>query len=720
MPARRAVRSKPPKKSAKSAVPKRALRPEDLLRLVVVSDPRMSPDGTEVLFARKHVGEKNDYVTNLGIVSAEGGDPRQFTSGGKDAHGRWSPDGSRIAFIGEREKSRPQIHLISASGGEAVALTKFPEGKIRAFKWSPDGTRLAVAFRETHPDWTACAKKDRERNGASTPPRVIENLYYRLDGDGYFGGQRHKLYVVDVATGDHALLFDQDEPGTFDFDWSPDSSELAVVANPHEDAVLRPWRSSLYRVNAKTGRAKELPGLPEGKKGAVRWSPDGKRIALSLAAGREIWGIRNFRLFVCDAEKGTPRDLFADNDYCLMGTTTSDVADINIAANLFWHPAGKQIFFQLGWHGEQHVASIGADGGGVVLHTSGRQVIVPGDFDTEGGRLALTVSDPLAPPEVAVLAIQRERGAGFPACRADDTGMADSGRQGCLPHEEPRTLTDVNGPLLAELELAMPEPVWLDTTSGTKLHAWIMRPPATRTLEASGSLEKSKHPAVIEVHGGPHLQYGETYFHEFQTLVAAGYVVAYPNPRGSKGYGEQHCLAVQANWGGPDWEDVCALRDHLKQQPDVDAKKLGIMGGSYGGFMTNWAIAHADDFAAAVTDRCVSNLVSMAGSSDIPLIRGGSWESNAWDDIEAIWEQSPLKHFAKVNTPTLVIHSEGDLRCNVEQGEQVFASLRHRGVPTRFVRYPPETSHGMSRVGPPDLRIDRLRRILEWWEQYLS
>ncbi|MEX0716242.1 MAG: S9 family peptidase [Planctomycetaceae bacterium] len=690
------------------------MRPEDLTRFVVVSDPRMAPDGSRVLFARKHIGEKNEYVTNLWVVPVEGkspgaGAPRQFTAGGKDAHGRWSPDGSRIAFIGERgkgkEKSPPQIHVISAAGGEAAPLTDFPEGKIRGFKWSPDGTKLAVAFRETHPDWTADAKKSREASGASTPPRVFESLYYRLDGDGYFGEQRFKLYLVDAATGESTLLFDRDEPGTFDFDWSPDSSELAVIANPHDDAVLRPWLSSLFRVDAQTGEVREVPGLPEGKKGCVRWSPDGTRIALAIAPGREIWGIRNFRLFVCDSEKGNPRDLFEKHDLCLMAVTSSDVAEIDFATNLFWRPNSDEIFFQLGRHGEQHLASIGVAGGDVAVHTSGRRVIVPGDFDRAGECLAACASDPLAPPEIAVLG----RGAGFPPGRVDEGGISETGRQGCPPH----LLTDFNGPLLAELDLAMPEPTWLDTPSGTKLQAWILRPPA------SAPLAVSRRPAVIEVHGGPHLQYGETYFHEFQTLAAAGYVVAYCNPRGSKGYGEAHCLAIQANWGGPDWEDVCVLRDHLKSLPDVDPQKLGIMGGSYGGFMTNWAIGHTDEFAAAITDRCVSNLVSMAGSSDIPLIRGGSWDSNACDDIDLIWEQSPLKHFANVSTPTLVIHSEGDLRCNIEQGEQVFAALKHRGVPTRFVRYPPETSHGMSRGGPPDLRIDRLRRILEWWREYL-
>ena len=158
----------------------------------------------------------------------------------------------------------------------------------------------------------------------------------------------------------------------------------------------------------------------------------------------------------------------------------------------------------------------------------------------------------------------------------------------------------------------------------------------------------------------------------------------------------------------------------MQQQPFIDSKRMGVMGGSYGGYMTNWSIGHCQDFAAAITDRCVSNLVSMVGSSDLPLITGDYWNANSWDNTEEIWEQSPLKHFGNVKTPTLVIHSEGDLRCNVEQGEQVFAALKLQNVPSRFIRYPTSTSHGMSRYGPPDLRQHRLNEILRWWEEYLG
>ncbi|MGH7127406.1 MAG: alpha/beta hydrolase family protein, partial [Planctomycetaceae bacterium] len=185
-------------------------------------------------------------------------------------------------------------------------------------------------------------------------------------------------------------------------------------------------------------------------------------------------------------------------------------------------------------------------------------------------------------------------------------------------------------------------------------------------------------------------------------------------------YGEQHCASIRGCWGATDWEDVQAVVQYMKTEPYIDRQRMGIMGGSYGGYLTNWAIGHTDDFAAAITDRCVANLVSMVGSSDLPLVPGEYWEGNSWDNTKELWNQSPLKYFGNVKTPTLIIHSEGDLRCNVEQAEQVFAALKLRGIPTRFVRYPASTSHGMSRGGPPDLRIHRLNEILDWWRKHLT
>ena len=673
---------------------KRAITAEDLLRLRGVADPQISPDGKTILFVEKHVGGKNEYETNLWVVAVDGtgakraAEPRQFTSGKRDGHGRWSPDGEKIAFISGREKEKPQIYVMALTGGEAAPLTRFPEGSIKAFKWSPNGRMLAVAFRETHPERTSEAKKDREKTGASTPPYVIDDFHYRYDGDGYFGAQRFQLYVVDAQTGAHRLLRTE-RAGSFDFDWSPDSSELVMAVNVNREPLLVWWKDDLLRVDAKTGKSQRIDDVPVGPKQTVSWSPDGRFIAFAGREGKESWGVHNVRLFLYDLKNKQTRDLSGGEDYCLAAATLSDSAEPSFGAHFEWSTDSRRIYTNIGWHGESHIASISATGGSWTFHTKGRANISLGNFSADGTRAALVIADAATPTEVAVGTFAGEGGP-----------LAT------------KILTRLNKPTLDELEISQPEAHWIESTDGTKVQVWVIKPP--------GFKPGRKYPTVLEIHGGPHAQYGETFFHEFQVLAAAGYVVVYSNPRGSKGYGDAHCAAIKGNWGQADWRDMQAVISFMKGLPFVDTARMGVMGGSYGGYMTNWIIARTGEFAAAITDRCVSNLVSMVGSSDLPLVPGEYWRGNSWDDTEAIWEQSPLKHFGNVKTPTLIIHSEGDLRCNVEQAEQVFAALKLRKVPTRFVRYPSSTSHGLSRSGPPDLRIHRLQQILEWWKNYLG
>jgi dipeptidyl aminopeptidase/acylaminoacyl peptidase len=670
---------------------RRRIAPEDLLRLQTVSDPRIAPDGSLIVFVKRHV-EKNEYVSNLWAVSARGGPPRQFTSGGKDSSPRWSPDGRWLAFIGGREKHQPQLYKMRAAGGEAVPLTSFPEGAISGFKWSPDGKRIAVSFREQDPDWTEKAKKRRQDEKLSPPPRVIDDWWYRMDGDGYFNAQRFELHLVDAESGAGRRLFTKDKLGDPSFDFSPDGRELAIATNRSPRALVEPWKAELVRLDIQSGKLRPVPGLPPGPKSCVAWSPDGKRIAYAGRAGKDgLYSPENLELFVCDPRRGGARSLTASEDCCLLAIVIGDVSEASFAANLRWSPDSRRLYFAVGRRGETHVASAPARGGKVTFHTRGPLQHELGSFSADGRLLALTVGSAASPAEVHVARVAGGRQPGRLRARA---------------------LSDLNGSLLSELELSKPARHWVRAADGARVEVWSLRPP--------GRPSRRRVPAVLEIHGGPHAQYGETFFHEFQVLAAAGYAVFYSNPRGSKGYGRAHCAAIRGKWGAADWEDIQAVTAFMKTRPFVDPRRLGIMGGSYGGYMTNWAIGHTNDFAAAITDRSVSNLVSMMGTSDFPEEPDAYFPGNAWDRPEALWEQSPLRYFGNVATPTLVIHSEGDLRCSVEQAEQVFTALKLRRVPARLVRYPSSTSHGMSRSGPPDLRIHRLRQILAWWKQHLG
>ncbi len=688
-----ATKSQARRPAAKAAGKKRPCEASDLLKFHFVSDARISPDGQSIVFVKKHAGEKNEYVNNLWMVGrTEGstsswGEPRQFTGGGKDTHPRWSPAGDRIAFVAARTKGKPQIFTMSAAGGEATPLTKFPEGSIGSFRWSPDGKWIAATFRTQDSQWTDEAKKERLEKGLSDPPRVLDHYWYRLDGDGYFNDERYHLYLVDALKGDHRVLYTKDTLGFFSFDFSPDSRQLVVSTNSDRRAGLKPWNDEMFRIAVGTAKVTPIPDLPRGPKDSVRWSPDGKWLAY---AGREgpdgTYSTENLHLWVCDPVRGGARCLTDKEDYCLLAPPISDTADIAFHPVIEWSPDAKRVYMQIGWQGEMHLASVRPGGGAISFHTNGEGVHSLGGISADGRAAALVAGSATRLEEVHVADLRGERA-------------------------DVQAVTGFNAPLLAELELSAPTSHWIRTADGTKVQAWVILP--------AGHRAGRRYPAVLEIHGGPHAQYGVGYFHEFQVLAAAGYVVVYSNPRGSKGYGRDHCAPIRGHWGGADWVDLQAVMEFMKSHGAIDAKRMGVMGGSYGGYMTNWAIGHTDDFAGAITDRCVSNLVSMFGSSDFLEPPDLYWPGNSWDRPEKLWEQSPLKYFGNVKTPTLIIHSEGDLRCNIEQAEQVFSALKLRNVPARLVRYPRATSHGMSRAGPPDMRLHRLDQILKWWKKYL-
>lgn len=687
------ARSQRPSRPSRPAAKRRGSRrrpitPQDLRRIHFVSDANISPDGDTVVFVRKEIGERPTYWSDLWTVATDGkSEARRFTAGGKDRVPRWSPDGTQVAFVGGREAAKPQIYLIGRHGGEAAALTRFPEGSIGAFAWSPDGARLAVSFREEDPEWSEAAKKARRENEEPDPPRVIDDWWYRLDGDGYFAARRFHIYLVDVATGEHRLLYDKDVLGGATFDWSPDGRELVVATNRDRKALIRPWKDELVRIHAGTGKIRAIPKLPEGPKTAPRWSPDGKRIAYLGRLGTDgVYSVENLHLFVCDPAQGKARDLMAKTDYCLLANPVTDTAEVGFMTPPLWNRNSREVFVQIGWHGESHVASVNLRGQ-VTLRTEGPFDMALGNRSADGTRLALTVASSTRPAEAFLGVVNKT-------------------------NVRPVALTACNESLLGELDLVKPRSVWVRTPDGTRVQTWVLLPPAAS--------RRRRMPAVLEVHGGPHAQYGVGFFHEMHLLAAQGYVVFYSNPRGSKGYGRDHCAAIRGAWGTADWVDIQAVADYMEAQSFVDPKRLAIMGGSYGGYMTNWAIGHTTRFRAAITDRCVSNLVSMAGNSDFIEAPDDYFPGNFWDKPEARWEQSPIRYFGNVRTPTLIIHSEGDLRCNVEQADQVFTALKLRNVPTRFVRYPRSTSHGMSRMGPPALRIHRLEQILGWLETYLK
>jgi dipeptidyl aminopeptidase/acylaminoacyl peptidase len=665
---------------------KRGAIPEDLLRIVTVSDPFIDRAGRSILFTRKHYEAKFKAATHIWSVDREGR-TRQWTAGDhRNWNARWSPAGDEIALLSDRAKPRTQIYRLSLHGGEAIPLTDLPEGDFASLQWSPDGRKILFSFREKHPDFTEAAAEQRKDEGRSAPPKVVETAFYRLDGDGFFLGQRHKLYVVEVETGQCRIVFEGCPVGWYSYDWAPDSSRFAVIRSMAAEPWNDPANDQIFLVDL-FGNAEQVPSLPLGEKTSVRWSPDGEWLAwFGNTNPEDHRGVNNPHLFIARTDGSELTDCTPDADLNFNTYTLSDKAEAG-GELLHWSADGRRLITVIGNRGETQLAEVDLEDQAVRLLTQGQHVLTLTSV-SEQGDVACLVAQPHRMPEIGLVPAQAD---------------------------EPVRLTQFNAALCDELDLQEPEELELTAVDGYPVHAWILKPP--------GFDPSQRYPGVLEIHGGPHAQYGWSYFHEFQVLASAGYVVLFSNPRGSKGYGSAHVAAIAGRWGGKDWEDIRAVKDWMRSQAFIDADRLGVMGGSYGGYLVNWTVAHTDDFRAAITDRCVSNLISKSLNTDYPYHPGTYWKGAAYEEFEGIqelWRDSPIAYFHRVKTPMLIIHSEGDLRCHIEQGEQVFTALKERGVEARFVRYPSNTSHGMSRGGPVDLRIHRLHEILNWWKRWLG
>jgi dipeptidyl aminopeptidase/acylaminoacyl peptidase len=658
-------------------MPKRAVAPEDLLQIRIPSDPRLSPDGKSLVFCLKEI-VANKYETNLWLRRE--GSARRITGSGSDRAPRWKPDGSGIAFASGREKPRSQIFWLDLSGGEARALTNLPEGSLGEFVWSPDGKSIAFTFRELASDRTTRAESERAAKNFSTPPRIVETLNWRLDGDGVYGDDRFRVYILDVESGKHRLFFDRSAEDSYTFAWTHDSSGLIIAYNRAKNPEMEPDDFGIDIVDVKTGKARSLKGLPMGRYGRPSLDSSGERIAVYYEdRTRDKYGTKNAAICIYATKSGDFRNLTAKSDLNVTPLVLSDLRDA-VEVGPIWTSVGESILFTLSALGCSRICSVSVERGKVDYLTPDGMECLLGS--AVGENVACVTTGPASLPEIL---------------------STNGGR------EEYRST--FNKKIEDQLFLSVAEEHWVESERGVRIQTWVLKPRGFRAGK--------KYAAVLQVHGGPHAMYSSSVFLQSQVLASNGYVVAFCNPRGSTGYGEKFARWIMGDWGNKDWKDVLAVTKFVKSLKFVDSKRVAIMGGSYGGYMVNWAIGHGSDYKCAISDRSVSNLLSKSGNSDYVFVPDGSWPGAAYGKWETLWEKSPVKHFGKAKTPTLVIHSEGDMRCNIEQGDQVYTFLKMQGVPCRYVRYPASTSHGLSRNGPPDLRIHRMREQLRWFSEYL-
>jgi len=663
------------------------IRAEDLYRLELIAGCEIAPDGERVVYSLQRIDKKKQKkYANLWMVPTKGGQEKQFTYGEQvDRQPRWSPNGKEIAFLSNRGyEKQTQIYIIAVDGGEARQLTQM-KGDWGKLVWSPDGKKLLCQFRKKDKEILE-REKDEAKKKLGVVARHIKRVFYKEDGQGYLPHERWHLWVIDGRTGKGKQLTDSKVYDEWEPQWSPDGKSIVFCSNRSSEPDLDPEAIDLYMISAQGGRMRKIE-TEEGPKGLPSISADGKWIAYFGVAGKsQMW--KNTNLWVVPVGgKGKVKNLTQKFDFDISTMTVNDMSGIVGQSPPAWAEDGNRIYFQVSRQGSTTLHSVGIKGDRRSLQTVIGEKGVAGDFsfDRKQKRMAYFFADMKEPGQVWV--------------RDMETG-------------EEGQLTQVNKNILGKCDLGKVEEVWIKWGAGNDLQGWILKPP--------GFKAGKKYPSILEIHGGPLCQYGWFFMHEFYFLAGQGYVVHFCNPRGGQGYGEKHAKAIYNDWGGADYEDVMAWTDYVAKQRYIDRKRMGVTGGSYGGFMTNWIIGHTQRFKAAVTQRSVSNLISMYGSCDFNwAIQHYFKNEPPWENPENYWRQSPMKYIGKVQTPTLVIHSEMDMRCDIEQGEQVFVALKKLGVETEMVRFPDEP-HGMSRSGRADRRIERLKHILRWFDKYLK
>ncbi len=665
----------------------RRITAEDLYRFRLITDSRISPDGRQVIYPVQRVQRSSEKkITNLWLAPAGRGRPRQFTYGDHaDRQPRWSPDGSSIAFLSNRgDGKQSQLYVIPADGGEARQVTRLA-GDFGTFEWSPDGRTIVCAFRKKDKDVLE-READEAKKKLGVVARHIDRVFYKLDGSGFLPKERQHIWSVNVRTGKAAQLTAGDRHDNYAPSWSPDGKRIVFLSNRTADPDFSPDYIDILIMPAAGGRTRKV-ATGAGIKWSVGFSPDGRWLAYYGIRGQGQW-YKNMALWVVPASgSAAPRNLTGRFDVEVLGGVTNDLTVEPPVGPPVWSKDSSRIYFTVGRHGRSTLNSLAIGGrpAGLETHIDEWGTVLQFSIDGSGSKVAYLYGDMGHPVDLYV---------------TDLEGGA------------PRRITRINDRVLGNVDLGEIEEIWFKGRDGNDLHGYILKPP--------GFSAKKKYPSILEIHGGPMVQYGELFMHEFYFLAANGYVVFFSNPRGSQGYGEKHSKAIWGCWGKADYGDVMAWTDLVVRKPYIDRRRMGVTGGSYGGFMVNWIIGHTGRFAAAVTQRSIVNMISKYGTGDYNWLLEYRFGNKApWEAVDSYWDQSPLKYFGKVKTPTMVIHSEEDHRCPIAEGEQTFVALKKLGVDTEMVRFP-EEPHGLSRVGRTDRRIQRLRHILRWFDKYLK
>ena len=673
---------------------KRKITETDLFDFAWVGDPQVSPDGSTVVFVKVTVNSaRTNYDTSLWTVSTSGAEePRRLTSGTRDTTPRWSPDGKFLAFVRSAEAagSFGQIYLLPMRGGEAFQLTNAARGAGGPV-WSPDGKWIAFSSGTNAQDISKQGKPSAPGERESDV-RVITRAVYRSDNSGYIDPTRPShLWVIGVPVGPadkpsaKQLTTGQFSEGNFV--WAKDNSRIYFTSNRDPEPYYSTPKTEVYSVPTTGGESVLLTRI-DMSVGSMSLSPDGKRFTFNASAVHNpVKSYNQPDLWVMDvAQNAKPKNLTANFDFDIGAGLTGDQAAPRAGGGSapIWTSDGRAIIERYAKEGRANLASFDANSGKLTEITKGDQAVMNFRAAVDSTKLVYTISTPT---------------------RITDLYVSD--RNG----SNAKQLTRINDALFSKLNLTDPEEIWYTSFDGKRVHTWVQKPPDFDP--------KKKYPLILNIHGGPHAAYGYVFDHEFQWMAAKGYLVVYPNPRGSTSYGQDFGNIIQHNYPGDDHQDLMLAVDEVIKRGYIDEKKLGITGGSGGGVLTNWAVTKTDRFAAAVSQRDISDWANWWYTADFTQFQPSWFKGAPFEDVEGFRQRSAITHVTRIKTPMMFILGEADWRTpSMAGGEELFRALKYRKIPTVMVRFPNE-SHELSRSGQPWHRIERLQHIVGWFDKWL-
>lgn len=637
--------------------------PANLALLRIPGVPTLNPDGSIAVVAVTRLDlDENEYRSQLWRVPTDGRTPpRKLTHGTKDAEPRMSPDGRWLAFLRTAEGDKPQLHVMAMDGGDPRCLTDQPLGA-GAPVWSPDSAAIAYVARVPENGRYGTEEKvtpDKE------PPRLVTSLKYRMDNLGFTNDRRPQVFVINAVDEDaEPVQITEGDYDHADVAWSPDGGRLAFVSARHDGRGFD-LAEDVFVCSRDGSELRALTGSRTAL-GSPVFSPDGSTVWFTgsgdLGANGRDFVANHAGLWSVPADGSAEPTRHSDPEFDDLSDGTPRITVTGAGLLVGRLARGSVELVRYPW-----------DGGAPAVILDGPQQVR--GCDAAGDVIVVTVADPGSIGEVIAI------------------------RDG-----EERALTSFGEELAATARLHEVAEFTATADDGYPVHGWIVRPGG-----------EGPHPVILSIHGGPYTQYGWTLFDEAQVYASAGYAVVMCNPRGSAGYGGAHGRVIRQDMGNRDAADILAFLDTVLREPDLDADRVGVMGGSYGGFMTTWLVGHTARFVAAISERAMNEPVSFVGSSDIGWFFPAEY---CGTDPEQVAAQNPLAFVDRITTPTMVIHSEHDWRCPVEQGQRLFVALKLRGVDTELLLFPGE-GHELSRSGLPSHRIARFEHILRWWARYL-